>query len=127
MMFWPRVTADGVKMTNGTVKRILVAAALTASTLLFGAGGRSVFSKVKVDVRLEKPPVPSVNNSPQSAQRIVPDPQWLMVRVTFVPQIPRAEGPNYKTYIDGVLAKLIESGAIEKYIVEAQELAGMDE
>ena len=89
-------------MVNGTVKRILIAAALTASALLFGAGGRSVFSRIKVDVRLEKPPVPSVNNSPQSAPRIVSEPQWLVVRVTFHPQIPRAEGPNYKTYIDGV-------------------------
>jgi hypothetical protein len=89
-------------MIGGTVKRILIAAMLTASALLFGASGRSAFSKVKVDVRLEKPPVPSVSNSPQSAQKVVPDPQWLVVRVTFHPQIPKADGPNYKTYIDGV-------------------------
>ena len=89
-------------MMNGTVKLILIAAALTASSLLFGAGSRSVFSRVKVDARLEKPPVPSVNNSPQSAQRILAEPHWLVVRVTFHPQIPRPDGPNYKTYIDGV-------------------------
>ena len=90
-------------MMNGMGKSILIAAALTASTLLFGAGGRSsVFSRVKVDVKLEKPPVPSVSGSPHPAPRVTADPQWLVVRVTFHPQIPRDDGPNYSTFLDDV-------------------------
>ena len=89
-------------MMNGMMKRILIAAALTASSLLFGASGRSVFSRVKVDVKLEKPPVPSVSGSPHSAPRVVADPQWLVVRVTFHPQLPRDDGPNYSTFLDDV-------------------------
>ena len=43
-------------------------------------------------------------------------------------QIAVQEGnTELKEYIDGVLAKLLDSGAIEGYIVEAQQLAGMDE
>ena len=92
-----------MKIMNGTVKPILIAAALMASALLFGAGGRtSAFSRIKVDVRLEKPPVPSVSGAPHPAQRVVPEPQWLVVKVTFHPQLPKADGPNYRTYIDGV-------------------------
>ena len=87
---------------NGIFKRLLIAAALTASALLFGAGGRSVFSRVKLDVKLEKPPVPSVNGSPHAAPRVVADPQWLVIRVTFHPQLPRDDGPNYSTYLDDV-------------------------
>lgn len=84
------------------IKSLAIAAALTVSTLLFGAGERSVFSRVKVDVSLEKPPVPSVSNTPRNLPRIVSYPQWLVVRVTFHPQLPRDGGPNYSTFIDGV-------------------------
>ena len=87
---------------NGILKRILIATALTASVSLFGAGERSAFSRVKVDVKLEKPPVPSVSGSPHNAPRVTTDPQWLVIRVTFHPQLPRNDGPNYRTYIDGV-------------------------
>jgi len=90
-------------MMNATVKRLSVAAALTASILLFGAGTRSsIFSRVKVDAKMEKPPVPSVSNAPHPAQRVTADPQWLVLRVTFHPQIPKDDGPNYATCIDGV-------------------------
>ena len=87
---------------NGIFKKTLITAMLTASVALFGAGERSVFSRIKVDVKLAKPPVPSVNGSPQSAPRITADPHWLVIRVTFHPQLPRDDGPNYSTYIDGV-------------------------
>ena len=84
------------------IKRLSIVAALTASALLFAAGERSVFSRIKLEVTLEKPPVPSVSGNPHSAPRVVADPQWLMVRVTYHPQLPRDSGPNYNTYIDGV-------------------------
>lgn len=89
-------------MMNGMIKRLAMAAALTVSALLFGAAERSVFTRVKVEVTLERPPVPSVSNTPRSQPRIVADPQWLVVRVTFHPQLPREGGPNYSTFIDGV-------------------------
>ena len=90
-------------MMNEMVKRFLTVTALVASLSLFGASGRSsVFSRIKVEVKLEKPPVPSVSGNPHSAPRITADPQWLVLRVTFHPQIPKDDGPNYSTYIDGV-------------------------
>ena len=82
------------------IERLLIVAALAASFSLFAAGERSLFSRVKVDVTMEKPPVPSVSGTPRSAPRVVSDPQWLVVRVTFHPQ--RESGSNYNTYIDGV-------------------------
>ena len=91
-----------MNIMNGMVKRLSIAAALTASALLFGAPARSVFSRVKVDVKLEKPPIPSVSNTPHPAPRVVADSQWLVVRVTFHPQLPRDDGPNYNTFIDDV-------------------------
>ena len=99
-----RTTRYGGRMNimNGMVKSFSIAAALTASALLFGAPARSVFSRVKVDVKLEKPPIPSVSNTPHPAPRVVADSQWLVVRVTFHPQLPRDDGPNYNTFIDDV-------------------------
>ena len=84
------------------IKRLLIVAALAVSASLFAAGERSVFSRIKLEVTLEKPPVPSVSGNPHSAPRVVADPQWLVVRVTYHPQLPRDSGPNYNTYIDGV-------------------------
>ena len=89
-------------MRNWMIKSFSIAAAVTASVLLSAAAERSVFSRVKVDVSLEKSPVPSVSGTPRSAQRVVSDPQWLVLRVTFHPQLSRESGPNYNTYIDGV-------------------------
>lgn len=92
-----------MKILNGMVKKLLILIWLAASVALFGAAGRSsVFSRIKVDVKLEKPPIPSVNGSPHAAPHVIADPQWLVVRVTFHPQIPKDDGPNYVTYIDGV-------------------------
>lgn len=87
---------------NGTVKVFAVAAMLTLAVSLFGAAERSVFTRLKVDVKLERPPVPSVNNSPRNLPRLIHDPQWLMVKATFHPQQPRESGPNSSTFIDGV-------------------------
>lgn len=84
------------------IKRLLIVAAVTASAWLFAAGRSSVFSQVKVEVTLEKPPVPSVSGAPRSLPRVVSDPQWLVMRVTFHPQLPRDSGPNHSTFIDGV-------------------------
>ena len=84
---------------NGMAKGLAIAAMLTVSASLFGASERSVFSRIKVDVKLEKPPAPSVSNSPRNLPRIAVDPQWLVVRVSFHPQLMREGGP---TYFDGV-------------------------
>ena len=90
-------------MVKAMVKRLAMVIGLAASLALFGAGGRNtVFTRIKVDAKLEKPPIPSVNGSPHSLPRITADPQWLVLRVTFHPQIPRDDGPNRSTYIDGV-------------------------
>ena len=71
---------------------------LTLSASLFGAPDRSDFSRVKVEAKLEKPPIPNVNNAPRNGSRIAVDPQWLVVRVTFHPQLQR----DGATYLDGV-------------------------
>lgn len=84
---------------NGTVKRSAIAALLTLSAMLFGAADRSVFSRIKVEAKLEKPPAPSVSGAPRSAQRVAVDPQWLTVRVSFHPQLQREGGA---TYLDDV-------------------------
>jgi|GEM_PF-1691553 len=92
---------------NGAVKMLLVAMALTGSMLLCGASGRSIFAKIKVELQLEKPPVPNMNKlSSPSSIRVVADPQWLVVRVYYYPQGPRNNSVNQNTYLDDVRMSL---------------------
>ena len=88
---------------NGSVKKFMIAAAVSVSALLFGASDRSIFAKIKVDLQLEKPPVPTVNKlSHNPSGRVVADPQWLGVRVYYYPQGPRNNSQNQQTYLDDV-------------------------
>lgn len=92
---------------NGSAKKFLILAMLASSALLFGAGGRAAFSKVKVELKLEKPPVPNVNRALRNpSARVVSDPQWLVVMVTYTPQNPRTDGPVQDTYLDDVKMQL---------------------
>lgn len=88
---------------NGSVKKILIAATVSLSALLFGASDRSVFAKIKVELQLEKPPVPTVTKlSHNTYPRVVADPQWLVARVNYSPQGPRNNSQNQQTYLDDV-------------------------
>lgn len=105
---------------NGSAKKLLILAMLASSALLFGAGGRAAFSKVKVELKLEKPPVPNVNRALRNPPtRVTADPQWLVVLVTYTPQIPRDDGPNQDSYLDDVKMQLsvlfpLNSGSSER-------------
>ncbi len=88
---------------NGSIKMLLVTAAVASSSLLFGASDRSVFAKIKVELQFEKPPVPTVSKMTHNPSiRVVADPQWLVVRVYYYPQGPRNNSQNQSTYLDGV-------------------------
>ena len=88
-------------------KKILLAAGAAAAVLLpvDGAERTAVFSRVKIDIRLEKPPVPSVSNTPRPAQRHSVVPQWLVVRTTFRPLVPTG-GVNQNTFYDAVKMRI---------------------
>ena len=79
------------------IKKLLLAAVLTLSASLFGAPERSPFSRIKVEAKLLKPPVVSVGTSVPHSTRIAVDPQWLVVRVIFHPNLRDGE-----TYLDDV-------------------------
>lgn len=104
---------------NGSAKKLLILAALASSFLLFGAGGRTAFSRVRVELKLEKPPLPNVSKNLRNPERVTSESQWLVVYVYYTPQNPRSDGPVQDTYLDDVKMQLtvlfpLKNGSMER-------------
>jgi len=76
--------------------------AFSVSLTVSAATERTAFARIKVEARMELPPVTSASRTPSANPRVSTTQKWLVLKVTYHPQIPRDEGPNRSTFLDGV-------------------------
>lgn len=87
---------------NKLGKILMVLLVLSASAVLMAASSRSVFSKVKVEVKLENPPIPNTSRTASSNPKVISSHRWLVLKITYTPQQPHEGGPNRNTFLDDV-------------------------
>ncbi len=88
---------------SGFGKFLLLLTLVMVPLLLPAASERTVISRIKVDIKMENPPSPSVSNTPGSNSRVTSYQRWMVLEVDYYPQAPRSGGPNqFSTYLDGV-------------------------
>ena len=83
-------------------KILAVLLALCASAMLSAASSRTAFSRIKVELKMETPPLTSTSRTPSSNPRLTQGQKWLVLKVSYYPQHPRSDGPNQNTFIDDV-------------------------
>lgn len=83
-------------------KILLVLSLFSVSAALSAATDRTAFAKIKVELKMEQPPVTNVSRSPASNPRVTQGHKWLVLKVGYAPQSPRDGGPNQSNFLDDV-------------------------